>query len=134
MLSNDGPLVSWKSRKQPTVALSPCEAEYMSLAAADQEAKFIFQLLESMIDASRNMFSPVTLFCDNQGALALAKNPIQHQRSKHIDIRYHYVKSEIQKQLLNLVYVPSIDNIADIFAKPVPGPRMKTFLTVIIGK
>ena len=80
MLSNDGPLVSWKSRKQPTVALSPCEAEYMSLAAAIQEAKFIFQLLESMIDASRNMFSPVTLFCDNQGVLALAKNPIQHQR------------------------------------------------------
>ena len=76
-LSNDGLLVSWKSRKQPTVALSTCEAEYMSLAAAVQEAKFLFQLLESILDATRNMFTSITLYGDNQGALALAKNPVQ---------------------------------------------------------
>ena len=133
-LSNHGPLVSWKSRKQPTVALSTCETEYMSLAAAVQEAKFLFQLLESMGAGNKDVFSPVTLYCDNQGALALAKNPVQHQRSKHIDIRYHFVRSEIQKQLLNLVYVPSKDNLADIFTKPLPGPRIKTFLSVILGE
>ena len=85
--SNHGPLVSWKSCKQPTVALSTCEAEYLSLAAAAQEAKFLFQLLESMGAGNKDVFSPVTLYCDNQGAFALAKNPVQHQRSKHIHIR-----------------------------------------------
>ena len=111
-----------------------CEAEYMSLAAAVQEAKFLFQLLESILDATRNMFTSITLYCDSQGALALAKNPVQHQRSKHIDIRYHFVKAEIQKQLLNLVYVASKDNLADMFTKPIPGPRMKTFVPLVLGK
>ena len=84
-LSSNGPLISWKSRKQPTVALSTCEAEYMSLAAAVQEGKFLFQLLGSILDDFRNVFRSVTLYSDNQGALALANNPVQHQRSKHID-------------------------------------------------
>ena len=129
----EGPLVSWKSRKQATVALSTCEAEYMSLAAA-QEAKFLFQFLEGVLDTSRNVFRSVTLYCDNQGALALAKNPVPHQRSKHIDIKYHYVRSEIQRQFLHIVYVTSKDNLADIFTKPVPGPRMKAFIALILGK
>jgi hypothetical protein len=60
-------------------------------------------------------FTPVTLHCDNQGALALAKNPVQHQRSKHIDIHYHFVRSEVQRGLLHLLYVTSKDNLADIF-------------------
>ena len=118
-LSVNGPLVSWKSRKKATVALSTCEAEYMSLAAAVQEAQFLFQLLESFIDISRNVFKSISLYCDNQGDIALAKNPVQHQRSKHIDVRYHFVRSEIEKQLLNVVYVPSNDNLADVFMKPV---------------
>lgn len=61
-LSNDGPLVSWKSRKQPTVALSTCEAEYVSLAAAVQEAKFLFQLLESILDATIGICLLLLLF------------------------------------------------------------------------
>lgn len=60
-LSNDGPLVSWKSRKQPTVALSTCEAEYVSLAAV-QEAKFLFQLLESILDATIGICLLLLLF------------------------------------------------------------------------
>ena len=78
-LSSDCTLISWKSRKQPTIALSTCEAEYMSLAAEVQEGKFLFQLLGSILDDSRNVFRSVTLYCDNQGALALANNPVQHQ-------------------------------------------------------
>ena len=101
-LSSNGPLISWKSRKQPTVALSTCEAEYMSLAVAVQEGKFLFQLLGSIQDDSRNVFRSVTLYCDNQGALALANNPVQQQRSKHIDIKYHFVRSEIQKEFLHV--------------------------------
>ncbi|XP_028394907.1 uncharacterized protein LOC114519054 [Dendronephthya gigantea] len=133
-LSENGPLVSWKSRKQATVALSTCEAEYMSLAAAVQEAKFLFQLLKSFLDTSRNVFDSIILYCDNQGALALAKNPVQHQRSKHIDVRYHFVRSEIEKHLLKVMYVPSNDNLADIFTKPVTGSKMKVFLKRILAE
>ena len=133
-LSSDGPLIFWKSRKQPTVALSTCEAEYMSLAAAVQEGKFLFQLWGSILDDSRNVFRSVTLCCDNQGALALANNPVQQQRSKHIDIRYHFVRSEIHKKFLPVAYVASKDNLADIFTKPINGPKIKTFVPSLFGK
>ena len=133
-LSSDGPLISWKSRRQPTIALSTCEAEYMSLAAAVQESKFLFQLLGSILDDSRNVFRSVTLYCDNQGALALANNPVQHQRSIHLDIKYHFVTSEIQKEFLHVAYVTSKDNVADIFTKPINGPRIKTFVPSLFGK
>ena len=110
-LSGRGPLVSWRSKKQPMVALSTCEAEYMSLASAVQEAKFLSHLLNDVV---KSMFTSATL-CDNQGALAPAKNAIQHHRSKHIDIRYHFVKAEVQNKFLQLVYIASKDNLADIF-------------------
>jgi hypothetical protein len=122
-LSKDGPLVSWKSRKQQTVALSTCEAEYMALAAATQEAKFLMQLMESVTDS--DLFGCVTLYCDNQGALALAKNPVQHQRSKHIDIRYHFIRDEVQKGTIQLIYVPSEQNVADIFTKPATRVKLE---------
>ena len=93
-LSRNGPLISWKCRKQQTVALSTCEAEYIALAAATQEAKFPRQLFADMQGSETKC---VILYVDNQGAIALAKNPVQHQRSKHIDIRYHFARLEVQK-------------------------------------
>ena len=129
-LCRRGPLISWKSRKQPTVALSTCEAEYMSLASAVQEAKFLSYLLNGVV---KGMVTSVTLHCDNQGTLALAKNPVHHQRSKHIDICYHFVRSEVQNKFLHLMYIASKDNLADIFTKPLSGPRMKTFIPTMLG-
>ena len=66
--------------------------------------------------------------------LALASNPVQHQRSKHIDIKYHFVRSEIQKEFLHVAYVTSKDNVADIFTKIINGPRIKTFVPSLFGK
>ena len=82
-----GPLISWKSRKQSSVALSTCEAEYISLSATCQEVSYLVQLLKDVLDHD---FQPDALM--NQGAIALVKNPIGHMRSRHIDIRYHYVR------------------------------------------
>ena len=73
-------LISWKSKKQSNVALSSCEAEYVSLTFAIQEAKFLQQLLTDMSSVE---VKPINLFVDNQRAIKLAKNPIYHQRSKH---------------------------------------------------
>ena len=130
-LSDTGPLVSWKSRKQPTVALSTCEAEYVSLASATQEAKFLMQLLNSM--TSCDDFRNVTLHCDNQGAIALTKNPVQHQRSKHIDIKYHFVRDEVKKDVLSLRYVASEENIADLFTKTISRAKFEKFSALMMG-
>ena len=123
-LSNRGPLISWKSRKQRTVALSSCEAEYVALTDAIQEAKFLRQLFADM---TNNHKECVTVFADNQGAIALSKNPVHHQRSKHIDIKYHFIRSEIVNGNIELYYVPSEDNVADIFTKAVSKCKLNKF-------
>ena len=130
-LSPNGPSISWKSRKQQVVALSTCEAEYMALTAATQESKFLIKLVNSML--SCDLSDSVKLYCDNQGAMALAKNPVQHQRSKHIDIKFHFVHFEVQKGVIQLVHVPSEQNLADIFTKPQTGVKLKRFLCSFIG-
>ena len=124
-LSSDESIISWKSKKQHTVALSTCEAEYMSICAAVQEGKFLTQILSEMLPQTEG--SKFDLYCDNQGAIALSKNPVQHQRSKHIDIKYHFIRSEVQNETLNLMYVPTGDNIADVFTKPVSRVRLDKF-------
>lgn len=132
-LCSNGPLISWKSKKQQTVALSTCEAEYMALSAAVQEAKFLMQLLKdmNMYDMNEN----VTLYVDNQGAMALAKNPVHHQRStKHIDIRYHFVRAEVQKGFIQLEYIQSDNNAADVFTKAVSKIRLAKFVPSRMGK
>ena len=123
-LCKKGPLISWKSRKQQIVALSTCEAEYVALTSAIQEAKFLSQLL---VDMNGGAKSKVILNVDNQGAICLAKNPVHHQRTKHIDIKYHYIRGEIQEGNVELKYVPSSDNIADLFTKPVSKDRLNKF-------
>ena len=119
-----GPLISWKSKKQNLVALSSCEAEYIAITVAVQEAKFLGQLLSDMTSNKRD---PVILFADNQGAIELSKNPVHHQRTKHIDIKFHFIRSEIQNGFIVLVYVNTNENLADIFTKPVTKPKLGRF-------
>ena len=86
MISDEDPLISCKTRKQSTVALSTCEAEYMSISAVTQEGKYLTTLMKDMLNNGMNY--SFTLYCDSQSAIALTKNAIHHQRSKHIDIRF----------------------------------------------
>lgn len=130
-LSENGSAISWKSRKQPTVALSTCEAEYMALASAIQEAKFLRQFLGELVRTLT--LSPTTIYCDNQSAIFLAKNPVQHQRSKHIDIRYHFIRSEVQSRAVDIIYIASEENLSDIFTKPVTRIKLSKFIEALIG-
>ena len=100
---NNSSPISWKSRKQNSVALSSCEAEYYAMSYAVQEAKCLRQLLCDMIGTE---LQTVTLYIDNQSAIALAKNPVQHNRSKHIDIRYHFLR-DVNTQKCNFFNVYS---------------------------
>ena len=96
----------------------------MSLTYAMQEANFLRQLFADMKCHSRES---VILFADNQGAIALANNPVQHQRSKHIDIKYHFIRDEIMSGIVDLRYIPSEENVSDIFTKPVSKNKLTKF-------
>ena len=117
-MAENGGFISWRSKKQPVVALYSCEAEYIALAGCVKECLFLRKLAGDIFDPQFRE-SPVVLGVDNQGAIALAKNPVKQQRSKHIDVRYHFVRSEVTSGAVELYYVPSEYNRADEFTKPV---------------
>lgn len=123
----NGTPISWRSQKQRTIALSTCEAEYISLASATQEAKFLYQVYEDMFQTGESVQS-VNIHVDNQGAISLAKNPVHHKRTKHIDIKYHFVREEVQKGFVKLTYVPTEINVADAFTKPLSKVRLNRLL------
>ena len=109
--------VSWLSKKQATVALSTTEAEYVALSTATQEAIWLRRLLA---DVGKPLEEPIVINEDNQGAIAMAKNPVGHARTKHIDIRYHFVREGVQDGAIILKYVATGEMIADILTKPLP--------------
>ena len=79
------------------------------------------------------MIDDVLINVDNQGAINLAKNPVNHQRSKHIDIKYHFIRSEIQNENVKLQYVRTDNNVADIFTKPTTRVKLEKFKNFISG-
>ena len=123
-LSKNGSLISWKTKKQNVVSLSSCEAEYTALSFAIQEGNFLSQLFADFCVVERNLFH---LNVDNQGAIHLANNQVCNQRSKHIDVKYHYIRHEIKEGHCKLLYVPSKKNLADMFTKAVPRPLLNSF-------
>ena len=110
-----GGATSWQSQKQKAVALSTVEAEYMAACAASKEGVWQRAVL-AQVGVSTD--SPMLILTDNQGAMALAKNPNHHQRSKHIDVRYHYVRRQVAKCVIRLDYVATADQAADQLTKP----------------
>lgn len=108
-------LLSWCSRKQNVVARSSTEAEYRSLSLATTELIWISSLFKEL---SLPLASPSLLWCDNEGAIKLAFSPVFHARTKHIEIDVHFLREKIQNQDLDVRYVPTQDQQADIFTKP----------------
>ena len=107
--------ISWLSQKQSTVALSTTEAEYIALSSAAQEVVWLKQLFQDLQEDGKQ---PITVMEDNQGAIAMAKNPVVHRRTKHIDIRCHFVCEQVEKGNLQLQYCNTKEMIADLFTKP----------------
>nr|GEY57465.1 copia protein [Tanacetum cinerariifolium] len=107
-------LTSWFLKKQTALAISTIEAEYVSARKACQQALWIKQ---SLIDYDVRL-DDVPIMCDNKGAIDLSKNPVQHSRSKHIEIHYHFLRDNVQKGHISIKKVSSVNNIADILTKP----------------
>ncbi|TPX52706.1 hypothetical protein PhCBS80983_g06461 [Powellomyces hirtus] len=111
---------AWQSKRQPTVALSSTEAEYMALIQACKEAIWPRQLLIELGYLER---LPCKSYEDNQGCIALTRNPTSHNRTEHINIRYHFIRETIANQHGDLDYCPTKDMAADLLTKPLPSPQ-----------
>ena len=123
-VNTEGPPVSWKSKKQTSVALSTCEAEYMSLSLACQELKYLTKLFTDVVPQK---ILPALIKSANQGAIALIKSPVRHSSSKHIDIRFHFIHECYKENIASVDYVSSAENVADIFTKPPKKNTRKDF-------
>lgn len=118
--------ISWQSKRQPTVALSTCEAEYAGQTQAAKEAIWLRGLL-SQLTGTEQFLRSVIIYGDNQGAIALAKNPQFHARSKHIDIQTHFVRETVANKQVSLEYIPTADQIADGLTKPLTRDKFEAF-------
>lgn len=119
-------LISWTSRKQRVVARSSIEAEYRSLAYATTELLWIKQLI---IDLNALIYHTPMLLCDNVGAIFITKNPVIRTRSKHIALDFHFVREQVESRSLVISYVSSVDQLADIFTKPLLKDRITLLQT-----
>jgi hypothetical protein len=126
-----GGAVSWASRLQPTVALSSTEAEYMAACAATQEAVYFRQLLG---DLGCGVSGPTVIYVDNQGAIALGENPVRHKRSKHIEVRYHYVRERVARGDTRLQYISTVEQLADLFTKALPVHTVVRLRAGVMGQ
>ncbi|KAH9726030.1 retrovirus-related pol polyprotein from transposon RE1 [Citrus sinensis] len=108
-------LVSWSSKKQPVIARSSTESEYRSLAAASAEISWLQSLFSEL---KLQCTEKPAIWCDNLSATELARNPVFHSRTKHIEIDIHYVRDKVLAGELNINYVPSEEQVADIMTKP----------------
>jgi predicted solute-binding protein len=106
--------VSWSSQKQKAVAISSCEAEYMAATSGACQGIWLARLLAKMQNLEPKT---VKLKVDNQSAISLCKNPVYHERTKHIDIKYHFVREKVEAGKVDVSYVRTEDQLTDILTK-----------------
>ena len=106
----------------------------MALAASSQEANFLAMLMKDFMPTDLNFDKPVMIKSDNQGEIALVKNNIIQNRSKHIDIKYHFIKENYANRLIDIVYIPTELNVADIMTKPVTKQKLEHFRKLSFGE
>jgi hypothetical protein len=121
----DGGAVSWSSKKQPVVALSSTEAEFIAATHATKELMWIRMIISEII---RPLTFPTTLLCDNQSAIALTRDGVYHARSKHIDVRFLFIRDVVSRGLIKLIYCPTNEMTADILTKTLARPKFEFFV------
>ena len=117
-------MVPWRSRKQSSVTLSTAEAEYIALSVAVCEAVWLHKLLTDLFD---HEMDPTIIHCDNQSCVKFSTNPVFHNRSKHIEIKYHYNRDIMQRKAVHVQSLPTHEQIANIFTKPLAKTKFNYF-------
>eukprot|EP00253_Pinus_taeda_P023523 PITA_23523 len=121
--------ITWACKKQAAISLSSAEAEYRGAAEASKEALWLRQILSEFGFEQQH---PTTLWCDNQSAIPLCKDPVQHQRSKHIELHMHFIRKLIHDHVLEVQYCSTDDQVADIFTKALTEAKF-TKLRYMLG-
>jgi len=122
-------IFSWASKKQAIVAQSTAEAEYVAAAEATSQAIWLRRILKDM---GEKQSGPTTINCDNKSTIAMTKNPVHHSRTKHIAIKYHFIREAETNMKIQLEYCPTEDQIVDIFTKALPRLRFE-LLRAMLG-
>ena len=112
-------LVSWMSKKQNSVSLSMAEAQYIAAASCYAQLLWMKNILYDYGITQDTM----CVFCDNMSAINLSKNPVQHSKSKHIKIKYHFIRDLVEEKTVYLEFINIDNQMAEIFTKPLDGPR-----------
>jgi len=132
----NGSIISWSSKRQGTVALSSCEAEYYAISSAITETQWIRQFLRELLSYDRQLSQSnidTLSQVDNQSAIAISINDVHHTRSKHIDIRHHFIRDAIISGKVCMEYVPTEDQLADILTKGLGRIRHQELRDQIMG-
>ena len=124
-----GTVISWSSKKQPCVALSTTEAEYVALSGASQEAVWLQELYRQLDPKQKG---PTVIYEDNQSTIAMSKNPQFHGRAKHIGIKFHFIREQVSSKKVELKYRQTDEMIADILTKGL-GPKKFMKLREMMG-
>ena len=124
--------ISWGSKKQSSVSLSTSEAEYTALSLTIQEGKWIHRLLCEILTAAGYAKPKLVIQEDNQSCIKMTKNPVNHGRAKHIDMKYHHIRDEIKRGEVKVDYCETSVMLADILTKALHGPRHKD-MTAALG-
>ena len=119
-----GAVIAWSAKKQSTLALSSTKAEYMAMTHTGKEVTF---LKHTFSDVGIPTPFPVHLLINNQSAIALVENPIFHARSRHIEVCHHWIWEKVKDGILQLKYIPTSDQVADIFTKVLNAKKFGRF-------
>jgi hypothetical protein len=124
---------SWYSKLQSSVATSTMQAEYIALYEATRECIWLNLLLKELgrNETTTSIPIPIYIKCDNQSCIALAKNPENHARSKHIEIKYHFIREKIEDKSVEILYCPTEEMIADIFTKQISKVKFEEFRSMM---
>jgi hypothetical protein len=119
-----GNLVSWSSKRQPVASRSSAEAEYRAVANGVAKASWLRQLLAELHNP---LLRSTLVYCDNVSAVYLSTNPVQHQRTKHVEIDLHFVRDRVAIGEVRVLHVPTTSQFADIFTKGLPSTTFAAF-------
>jgi hypothetical protein len=120
--------ISWSLKKQQIIALSTVEAEYIAQAHAAKEALWLCNFVSEI---RSKLTQAITINSNNQGAIALSKDNKFHSRTKHIDVRYHFICEAVEDGKVSVVYIPTDENPADIFTKPLVKAKFRRFVELL---
>jgi hypothetical protein len=126
-------LVAWLSKNQSSISLSTAEAEYIVVATCCTQ---VLWMIQTLVDFEVKYVAPIPIHCDNTSAISVSKNLVFHSKTKHIPIKYHFLRERVTNKIVQVHYIPTTEQIVDIFTKPLaktPFEYLRQKLGVILS-